>query len=149
MKQLSKIQSIIMLAGGMTMVICSGIIMMATLVAGGEWVPTVQKLVPWFFLAGAIAFVTVQRMQQYTGTSMTIIRLRSIQLLSGISFIVAGLLMIENFCHLVQPFVVSDMNSYFTYVQVVHNNWVVMLLIGAVLQMYTVHRIASELQKDS
>lgn len=149
MKQLSKIQSIIMLVGGMTMVLCSGTIMMVTLMTDAEWGRMVMLIVPWLFLAGALAFVVMQRMQRYTGTNLTIQRLRSIQLLSGICFIIAGLLLIENYYHFVEKFVVSDINSYFTYLQVVHNNWVVLLLVGAVLQMYTAHRIGSELQKDS
>ena len=41
------------------------------------------------------------------------------------------------------------MKSYFLYVRIVHNNWVVLVLIGAILQMYTTHRIASEIEKES
>lgn len=149
MKQLNRIQSIIMLVGGMMMVVSSCLIMMATLMSDVAWTVLAMKIVPWVFLVGAIAYVVMQRMQTYNGTNMTIRRLMSIQLLSCVCFVVAGLLIVENYYHFVQPFVVSDINSYFTYLQVVHNNWVVALLIGAVLQMYTVHRIGSELNKDS
>lgn len=149
MKQLSKLQSILLLIGGMTMVVCSGIMMASTLNMDTAWAQTAVKVVPWIFLIGAILFTAIQRMQKYSGTSFVIHRLRSIQFISGICFIVAGLLMVENFYHIVQPYVVSTIESYFTYLQIVHNNWVVLMLIGAVLQMYTVHRIGSELQKDS
>lgn len=136
------------MAGGTTMVVCSGLIMMTTLMSG-SWTGTAKLIIPWIFLAGAIAYVVIQRMQTYNGTSMTIQRLRSIQLLSGVCFIGAGLLMIENFCQIVQPLVVNTLDSYVTYMQIVHNNWVVLMLIGAVLQMYTAHRLGSELQKES
>lgn len=149
MEQLSKTQSILLLLGGMMMVVCAGVMMAATLNMETAWAQTTVLVAPWAFVAGSVLFVAMQRMQRYRGTSITVRRLRSIQLLSGICFIVAGLLMVENFHHLVQPYVVSTLDSYFTYLQIVHNNWVVLMLIGAVLQMYTAHRISSEMEKDS
>lgn len=138
-----------MLVGGMTMVICCGIIMGCTFMQQQEWMVMLTRIVPFAFLLGAVIYVVAQRGLRTETSSMTLRRLYGIQFLSGICFIIAGLLMIENFCHLLQPFVVTTLDSYFTYVQVVHNNWVVALLIGAVLQMYTVHRIGAELRKDS
>lgn len=138
----------IMLAGGMMMVVCSCLIMVATL-SSGEWTMIAKQVVPWIFLIGSIIYVTMQNKQKYSGNSFTIRRLKRIQLLSGILFVVAGLLMVENFMHFVMPYVANDMNGYITYMQVVHNNWVVMMLIGAVLQMFTVHRIGAELEKES
>lgn len=138
-----------MMLGGMTMVVSSGVIMASTLMMDATWAAVAQKIVPWLFTIGAVAYVVMQRMQTYTGNSIAVKRLRNIQLLSGIAFIIAGLLLIENFMHIVMPHVVKDLNGYVTYMQVVHNNWVVLLLIGAVLQMYTTHRIASELNKES
>lgn len=138
-----------MLVGGMMMVVSSCLIMMTTLMSQQAWTVVAMKIVPWFFLVGATAYVVVQRMQRYEGTNMTIRRLMSIQLLSCFCLVASGLLMVENYYHFFLPFVVKDINSYFTYLQVVHNNWVVALLIGAILQMYTVHRIGSEMDKDS
>lgn len=138
-----------MLAGGMLMVLAAGANMFASLMSEAEWAQLTLAVAPWLFIVGAVLFVAIQRLQTYDGNSLTIRRLRSIQLLSGISFLVAGLLMVENVNHFLQPLVVSDLNSYFTYVQVVHNNWVVFVLIGAVLQMYTAHRLSSEMQKES
>lgn len=137
-----------MLGGGM-MVVAAGLSMVATLMSDQGWAQSMQMIVPWFFLIGAILFVAMQRMQVVTTDKLTLRRLFSIQFLSGISLIIAGLLMVENYYHFVQPLVVSDINSYFTYLQVVHNNWVVFMLIGAMLQMYTAHRISSELNKES
>lgn len=138
-----------MLVGGTMMVISTGVMMAATLNMETAWAPVATKAVPWVFLMGALMFVVIQRMQTYSGKEMVIIRLRSIQFLSGICFVLAGMLMIENYYHFVQPLVVKTMDSYFTYLQVVHNNWVVLMLIGAVLQMYTAHRLSSELNKNS
>lgn len=131
------------------MVVSTGVMMAASLNLETGWAQTCTLVVPWMFLVGALLFVIMQRMQTYSGTDMTVRRLRSIQLLSGICFVVAGLLMVENYYHFVQPLVVKTMESYFTYLQVVHNNWVVLMLIGAILQMYTTHRLSSELNKDS
>ena len=36
-----------------------------------------------------------------------------------------------------------------TYVKYVHNNWVIMLLVAAILQLYSVHRIGHELEKEA
>ena len=137
-----------MMVGGLLMVIAAGAIMVGTLMLEPEQAELLVKIVPWIFLVGALLFVTMQRMQTYEGTRLVVRRLRSIQLLSGICFIIAGLLMVENFYHFVMPLVVSDIGSYYTYLQVVHNNWVVLMLIGAILQMYTVHRIAAEMDKE-
>lgn len=149
MKQLNKTQTALMIVGGVLMMVATCSIMVTTLMEPSTFTTAQQMIQPWAFLTGALLYVVMQRMQTYSGANIAVHRLRSIQLLSGICFIAAGLLMIENFYHLVQPFVVTDMSSYFTYLQIVHNNWVVLVLVGAVLQMYTVHRIASELKKES
>lgn len=138
-----------MMIGGMLMTIAACLVMTITLIGTNAITMTVLMMQPWIFLLGAVCFVTMQRLQTYNGANIAIHRLRSIQLLSGICFILAGILMIENYYHWVQPLVVSDIKSYYTYLQVVHNNWVVTVLVGAVLQMYTAHRIASELKKES
>ena len=38
--------------------------------------------------------------------------------------------------------------NYLTYLQYVRNNWIVVLLVAAILQLYTSHRIANELEKE-
>lgn len=131
------------------MVLAAGITMAATLLSDAGWAQTAIAVTPWLFLAGAIAFVAIQRIQSYTGQSLTLRRLRSIQFLSGICLIFAGLFMLENYYHFVEGLVVTDIHSYITYMQIVHNNWVVLMLVGAILQMYTAHRISYELKKES
>ena len=39
--------------------------------------------------------------------------------------------------------------NWLVYVKYVHNNWVVTLLVAAMLQMYVTHRISSELEKEA
>ena len=39
--------------------------------------------------------------------------------------------------------------SYITYIEYVYNKWVVVLLIAALLQLYSMHRIGSELEKEA
>lgn len=148
MRQISKTQTCIMLGGGMAMVVSAALTMACTLFSESTWASTMMKVTPWLFLLGAIAYVSIQRLQQYSGNSITLRRLCSIQFLSGIFLIIAGLLLVENTFHFLLPLVVNDINSYYTYVQVVHNNWVVAMLIAAVLQMYTAHRISSEMKNE-
>jgi drug/metabolite transporter (DMT)-like permease len=84
----------------------------------------------------------MQLRQRYEGRDFTIRRLRRIQMISDVLFLVAGLLMIANQSN----FLGFDQLSYIKYV---HNNWVVVLLVAAILQLYTSHRIANELEKDT
>ena len=84
MRQLSKVQNIIFLVGGLLMVIGAG----ASLLA---W-----SLAPYVFAVGAICFVSMQMLQRYEGQNFVIRRLRRILLLSDVLFLVAALLMLAN-----------------------------------------------------
>lgn len=138
----------LMLCGGMLMVVCSAALMAATLLSTSVWGAVTRLATPWGFLLGAVLYVTMQRaMRPASGESLTLRRLSTIQLLAGLCFVLAGVVMVEQFWQFLQPLVASDLNSYRTYLQVTRNNWVVLLLIGALLQMYTTHRIASELKR--
>ena len=130
MRQLSKWESYVMLLGGLLMVIGAGANVLFC-----SWAPYV-------FAPGALLFVAMQLRQRYEGRDFTIRRLRRIQIISNVLFLLAGLLMIANQAN----FLPIDQLYYITYV---HNNWVVVLLVAAVLQLYTGHRIASELEKDT
>ncbi|MDE5985843.1 MAG: hypothetical protein K2H16_00980 [Prevotella sp.] len=147
MIQNNKYNGIIMLLGGLIMVVCTGLLIASMLMSNCNWASVVVKIVPWAYIIGATAYVIAQRMDVKAGGTLTLRRLYSIQLISGICFILAGLLMVEHVYHFIQPLVVSNIDSYFTYIQVVHNNWVVLLLVGAILQMYTTHRISYETRK--
>ena len=136
MKQLSKLQTAIFLVGGLLMVIGAG----GSLLMGV--VPLVYALSPYIFFVGAMGFCSLQMLQRYEGSSFTIRRLRRIMLISDVLFLFAGLLMLAdhgNPLHL----------DHLTYVQYVYRRWVVVLLIAAVLQLYTTHRISTELEKEA
>ena len=129
MKPLSKLQNVIYLVGGLLMVIGAG----ASLLA---W-----RWAPYVFAVGALGFASMQMQQRYEGTNFTIRRLRRIMLLSDVLFLVAALLMLANQSNIFGL-------SYINYIQYVYNKWVVVLLIAAILQLYSSHRIGHELQKE-
>ena len=119
-----------MLVGGLLMVIGSGAYVF------------MQSWAPYVFAVGSVLFVLMQIRQKYSGDSLAVRRLRHILLLSDVLFLVAAFLMIANqtnFLHL----------DLFTYIKYVHNNWVVVLLVAAILQLYASHRIANELEKEA
>ena len=129
MRPLSKLQNIIFLVGGLLMVIGAGSSLLMW-----SWAPYV-------FAIGALGFASMQMLQRYEGRNVTIRRLRRMMLLSDVLFLVAALLMFAN------------QGNYFglshiDYVQYVYNKWVVVLLIAAILQLYSSHRIGHELQKE-
>ena len=130
MRQLNKWESALMLLGGLLMVVGSGANILLC-----SWAP-------YAFAPGALLFVAMQLRQRYEGRDFTIRRLRRIQMISDVLFLFAGLLMMANQSN----FLGIDQLSYIKYV---HNNWVVVLLVAAVLQLYTGHRIANELEKDT
>ena len=138
MKQLTRLQSLIFLAGGLLMVVGAGLFVFSN-----------KQLASWIFLVGAIAFVSMQMQQQYEGTNFVIRRLRRIMTLADICFILAPLLMVENAYNFLLPLFVdhlqNGLNDYIIYIM---GKWVVMLLIAAILEVYTTHRISSELEKE-
>ena len=130
MKELTRVQTIIYLAGAVLMVVGAG-----TMVFG--WL-----LAPYVYAVGALGFTSMQMLQRYDGPSFVVRRLRRIMLLSDVLFLVSAVLMFAgqgNPLHL----------DALTYVKYVHNNWVVTLLIAAILQLYTSHRIGQELEKEA
>ena len=129
MKQLNNWQNAIFLTGALLMVIG----------AGGSlpgW-----SVAPYLFALGAIGFTSMQMLQRYEGQNFVIRRLRRIMLLSDVMFLVSALLMFANQGNALHL-------SHLTYLQYVYNKWVVTLLIAAILQLYTTHRISHELEKE-
>ena len=139
MKQLSRLQSLIFLAGGLLMVVGAGLFVFSN-----------KQLASWIFLVGAIAFVSMQMQQQYEGTNFVIRRLRRIMTLADICFILAALLMVENAYNFLLPFfqnhITNGLNAYIIYIM---GKWVVLLLVAAILEVYTTHRISHELEKEA
>ena len=118
-----------MLLGGLLMVVGSGTALF------------IQSWAPYVFAPGALLFAAMQLRQRYEGNNITVKRLRHMIILSDVLFLVAALLMFANQSN----FLGLD---YLTYIKYVHNNWVVVLLVAAILQLYASHRIANELEED-
>ena len=130
MKQLNSIQNAVYLIGALLMVVGAGTSMLA-------W-----KFAPYVFAVGALAFVSMQFLQRYEGTNVVIRRLRRMMLISDFLFLLSALLMIAN----TGNFLGLD---YITYIEYVYNKWVITLLIAAILQLYSTHRISQELDKEA
>lgn len=130
MRQMSKTETLLLLLGGVLMVIGSGASVL------------IQTWAPYVFAPGALLFAAMQMRQTYEGKNITIRRLRRIMLMSDVLFLIAALMMFANQAN----FLGLDLLIYIKYV---HNNWIIVLLIAAILQLYTSHRIANELEKES
>lgn len=129
MRQLSKTETLLMLLGGLLMVVGSG----ASLL--------LQAWAPYVFAPGALLFAAMQMRQRYEGRNFTVRRLRRMLLMSDALFLAAALLMLADQGNLLGL-------DYLTYIKYVHNNWIVVLLVAAILQLYASHRIANELEKE-
>lgn len=87
-------------------------------------------------------FISMQMLQRYDGENVNIRRLRRFMLFSDVLLLLSALLM---YASTGNPF----QFDHITYVQYIGNNWVVALLIAALLQLYTTFRIGKELEKES
>ena len=104
-----------------------------------------QQIVCWVFLLGAFMFALMQMMQAYEGKELSIRRLKHIQSLADILFVVSGILMVDTAWGFFKPL----LGNYLDYLTYVYNKWVVLLLIAAVLEVYTMHRLDHELSKKN
>jgi hypothetical protein len=134
MKQLSKLQSALFLFGGVLMVIGAGLFAFQIR----------QDIASWIFLCGTVFFTLMQMMQTYEGTSMVMKRLKRIQGIADLFFIISGISMVDTANH----FFVDLFDNYHSYIAYCYNKWVVFLLIAAILEVYTTHRMSSELKKE-
>ena len=138
MRQLNKLESTVYLLGGIVMVAGAGLYAFFL----------IQSVACWLMLAGAAGFVLMQSQQRYLGTRLAVRRLRRIMTLAGWGFILSGLFMVEDCYHFLRPAFTGSLDGYSSYVSIFHHNWVILLLISAVLEMYTTHRISYELKKE-
>ena len=129
MRELNKTESAILVIGAVMMVIGSG----ANLFA--------QSWAPYVFAMGTIGFVLMQLKQKYDGDNVAIKRLRRRVIISDVGLLLAAVMMFANMDNLFRLDAI-------TYIKYVHNNWVVVLMVAAMLQLYTSHRISKELLKD-
>lgn len=138
MKQLSKLQSVIFLLGGVLMVVG------AACFAFGFIYPKMMLFTSWLFLAGTVLFSVIQAMQVYEGPSLIIHRLKRMQYVADIFFVLSGISMVDT----VYAFARHWFSNQETYITYFYNKWVVFLLIAALLELYTTHRISHELKKE-
>ena len=91
---------------------------------------------------GAMCFASMQMLQHYEGGNLIIRRLRRIMLVSDVLFLFTAVLMFANQGN-------SLGLDWIYYLNYVKNNWVVLLLLAAILQLYTTFRIDHELEKEA
>lgn len=139
MRRLSKLQNMIFLVGGLLMVVGSGLY--AFLLE--------QEISPFLYLCGAVAFVSMQVQQRYEGSRIVIRRLRKIMLVADFCFVFAGLLVVEQQHRFVADLLAGHGDAYITFVNATYGKWVVVLLVAAILELYTTHRLSSELEKEN
>ena len=134
MKQLSKLQSTLFLIGGVLMVIGAGCY--AFIYA--------QQVVCWVYLAGALLIASMQVSETYEGDNQAVKRLKRIMTFADIFFVLSGLLMVDS----AYMFMRDSFTDIVSYYNLVYNKWVLLLLVAAILEMYTMHRISAELKKE-
>ena len=96
------------------------------LVAGAALYITGWAWVPYMYIAGAFMFAAMQMLDRYTGNNFVLRRLRRQQLLGAIALMLAGVLMLV--CE--------------------HNEWILCLLVGCLVELYTAFRIPQEYEKE-
>jgi hypothetical protein len=143
MRQLSKPQSVIFALGALLMVIGVGMVVFGVTLA-----PAVRQAGAVCYLVGALCFAGMQLSQVYTGANFTIRRLRRIMIFADLCFILAGLLLVENVFQIIFPLFATTIDGYNAYIHYIYNNWVVALLIAAILEMYSMHRISYEIRRE-
>ena len=139
MKQLSKLQANIFILGGVLMVIGA-----ACFAFGFMIYPKMVLYTSWLFLLGTVSFSVMQAMQLYEGPSQIIHRLKRIQTVADIFFVLSGISMVDT----VYAFARNWFSNYETYITYFYNKWVVFLLVAALIELYTTHRISHELKKE-
>lgn len=112
------------------------------MLAGAAMGMFLRGVAPYVFAVGALAYVAIQVQQRYEGDNFTIHRLRRIMLMSDVLLVGVAALMFADYGN---PFGLDHL----TWLNYVHNNWLVALLIAALIQLYTVFRIDSELKKEA
>lgn len=130
MRQLNKIQLIIYVVGAVLMAI-----------GAGGTIPG-WAVAPYLYCVGALGFTSMQMLQRYEGKDITIRRLRRMMLLSDFLFLLAGVMMLVNGQNVLGL-------DHITYVEYVYNKWVIVLLVAAILQLYSMHRLGHELEKEA
>lgn len=96
------------------------------LVVGAALYITRWEWAPYIYMVGALMFGVMQMMDRYTGTNWMLRRLRRQQIFGALMLMVTGVAM----------FVCK------------HNEWILCLLVGCLLELYTAFRIPKEYEKE-
>ena len=110
---------------------CIGALMM---VAGAAAFLFDGRVASVVFAVGVLLFGCMQLRMVYEGRNFVIARLRRQQLFGSSMLVLAAVAMVAQ--------------TFFHYNVMRYNEWVVCLLIGAVIQLYTAFRIPNELEKE-
>ncbi|MDD6552495.1 MAG: hypothetical protein PUF37_02755 [Prevotellaceae bacterium] len=135
---MNKFQSILFIIGGIMMVIGAGAFCF------GFILPSLLKVACWIYLIGSLPFAIFQAMQELPVNNLVVRRLKRIQLMADIFFVLAGISMVDT----AYGFFRDLFANYETYLTYFYNKWVLLLLIAAVLELYTIHRIEHEERKE-
>ncbi|MCR5130562.1 MAG: hypothetical protein K6C10_03760 [Prevotella sp.] len=139
MKQLSRLKTFLMALGGIMLVVG------ACCFVAQVW----REVMCWVYMVGAVLFATIQSMQLYEGRNLRVKRLKNIMNVADLLLILSGILMVDTCYQFLLPlFYKGGGNGYLTYIEYVYNKWVVLLLIAALLELYTTFRISGEMEQE-
>ena len=96
------------------------------LVVGAALYITKWVWAPYIYIAGSLMFGAMQMMDRYTGNNWIIRRLRRQQIVGAIALMLTGVLMLV--CK--------------------HNEWILCMLVGCLMQLYTAFRIPQEMENS-
>lgn len=96
------------------------------LVVGAALYITKWVWAPYIYIAGSLMFGAMQMMDRYTGNNWIIRRLRRQQIVGAIALMLTGVIMLV--CK--------------------HNEWILCMLVGCLMQLYTAFRIPQEMEKE-
>lgn len=96
------------------------------LVMGATLYITKWTWAPYIYIAGSFMFGAMQMLDRYTGNNFILRRLRRQQVIGAIALMLTGILMIT--CK--------------------HNEWIMCMLVGCLLELYTAFRIPQEYEKE-
>ena len=96
------------------------------LVVGAALYITRWVWAPYIYIADSLMFGAMQMMDRYTGTNWIVRRLRRQQIVGAIALMLTGVLMLV--CK--------------------HNEWILCMLVGCLMQLYTAFRIPQEMEKE-
>ncbi len=129
MKQLSTVQNVLYVAGAILMIVGAALFAWRRLEACVVYV------------VGVLLFASMQLVAAYLGSNFVIKRLRRQQLFGAFCFVASAIAM--------AMFMWDLCRGSFMFRYVHHNEWVLLMAIGALVQLYAAYRIPKELEKET